>query len=70
MKMKRIREEILNRCSSIEAFCVAYYTSTLRPTCRGLNACVRVPLIYKRETLARGGAEDRLILKQYNSQWT
>ena len=29
--MKRIREEIINRCSSIEAFCVVYYTSTLDP---------------------------------------
>ena len=29
--MKRIREEILNRCSSIEAFCAVYYTSTLDP---------------------------------------
>src|SRR6185369_13761179 len=29
--MKRIREEILNRCSSIEASCIVYYTSTLDP---------------------------------------
>ena len=29
--MKRIQEEILNRCSSIEAFCAVYYTSTLDP---------------------------------------
>ena len=29
--MKHIREEILNRCSSIEAFCAVYYTSTLDP---------------------------------------
>ena len=29
--MKRIRGEILNRRSSIEAFCAAYYTFTLDP---------------------------------------
>ena len=29
--MKRIREEIINHCSSIEAFCAIYYTSMLDP---------------------------------------
>ena len=29
--MKRIQEEILNHCSSIEAFYAAYYTSMLDP---------------------------------------
>jgi hypothetical protein len=29
--MRRIREEILNRCSSFEAFSTVYYTSTLDP---------------------------------------
>ena len=29
--MKHIREEILTRCSSIEASCAVYYTSTLDP---------------------------------------
>ena len=29
--MKRIQEEILNRYSSIEAFCAVYYTSMLDP---------------------------------------
>ena len=29
--MKRIREEILNRCSSIEASYIVYYTSLLSP---------------------------------------
>ena len=29
--MKHIREEILNRCSSIEASCAVYYTSMLDP---------------------------------------
>jgi len=31
MAMKHIQEEILSRCSSIEAFCAEYYTSTLDP---------------------------------------
>ena len=30
--MKHIREEILNHCSSIKAFCAVYYTSALDPT--------------------------------------
>ena len=31
MATKRIQEDILSRYSSIEAFCVVYYTSTLDP---------------------------------------
>ena len=51
--MKHIQEEILNRCSSIKTFCANILYIHIRPTCQGLNACVRVPLVYKRETLAR-----------------
>ena len=51
--MKRIREEILNHCSTINAFYAVYYTSALDPPVGGLNACVRVPLGYKRETPVR-----------------
>ena len=51
--MKRIRGEILNHCSTINAFCAVYYTSALDPPVGGLNACVRVPLGFKMETLVR-----------------
>ena len=52
--MKRIQEEILNRCSSIEAFCAVYYTSTLDPPVGVGTPVYASPLVYKRETLARG----------------
>ena len=70
--MKRIREEILNRCSSFEAFCAVFYTSTLDPPVGVGMPVYASPLVYKRETLTRGGvkpswAEDSLIHTKSNT---
>ena len=86
MAMKRIREEILNHCSIINAFCAVYYTSALDPFI-GVSTPVyappwaikgRRPLEKRRGRRSPGrgqylaGAEDRFInmQEQYNSQWT
>ena len=45
--MKRIREEILNRCSSIEASYVVYYTSLLSPPVGVRRLCTRPPCTIK-----------------------
>jgi len=51
--MKHIRGEILNHCSTIKCLLRSILYIRVGPTCRGLNACVRVPLGYKRETPVR-----------------
>ena len=45
--MKRIREEILNRCSSIEASYVVYYTSLLSPPVGVRRLCTHPPCTIK-----------------------
>ena len=82
--MKHIRGEILNHCSTINAFCAVYYTSALDPPV-GVSTPVYVSPwdIKGRRPLEKGGrrspgkgqylawAEDRFIhnQEQYNSQW-
>ena len=45
--MKRIREEILNHCSTIYVFFVVYYISLLGPPVGGQRLCTRFPCAIK-----------------------
>ena len=67
--MKRIREKILNHCSTISVFLIVKYTSLLVPPVGVQRLCTRPPcaikggrLLEKDSGLKRGlEAEDRLI---------
>ena len=52
--MKRIRQEILNHCSTINVFFGILYIR-VGPTCRGPTRVYASSLRYKRETPAREG---------------
>ena len=83
--MKRIRGEILNHCSTINAFCVVYYTSALDPPVGVSTPVYASPWVIKgRRPLEKGHAKevpaeastqpgqriDSFICKeQYNPQW-
>ena len=67
--IKRIREEILNHCSTISVFLIVKYTSLLGPSIGVQRMCTRPPCAIKGgrplendSSLKRGlEAEDRLI---------
>ena len=67
--MKRIKEEILNHCSTINVYFVVYHTSSLGPPVGVQHLCTRLPCgIKKRRPLEKNSspgkdleAEDRLI---------
>ena len=57
--MKRIRGEILNHCSTINAFCAVYYTSVLDPPVEVSTPVYASPWAIKgRRRLEKGQAEE------------
>ena len=70
--MKRIREEILNHCSTISVFFIVKYTSLLGPPVGVQRLCTRPPCAIKGgrplENDSRPpGAEDRLVHTKSNT---
>ena len=73
--MKRIREEILDQCSTISVFLIVKYTSLLGPSVGVQHLCTRPPCTIKggrpleNDSSPAGQRIDSFIQVQYTTQW-